>query len=109
VREIGLFTFAGCSSLTSVTSLNPTPPSIDSDTFKSYTPVLKVPTGSKEAYLAADYWMNFTNIEEIDVTGVQGIHVDKHQNTMVYDLNGRILPAPTKGVSIINGRKVLVK
>ena len=104
-----MFTFAGCSSLTSVTSLNPTPPSIDSDTFKSYTAVLRVPTGSKEAYQTADYWKNFTNIEEIDATGVQGIHVDKHQNTMVYDLSGRKLGAPTKGISIINGRMVLVK
>ena len=114
VRNIGMFTFAGCSSLTSVTSLSPTPPAIDSDTFKSYTPVLRVPTESKEAYQTADYWKNFTNIEEIDVTGVQGIRVDKQQNAMVYDLQGHQLTQPKKGLNIIKmsdgtTKKVVIK
>ena len=109
VTSIGENAFKECSGLTSIISQNPTPPAITSTTFDSYTAVLKVPTGSKAAYQAADYWKNFENVEEIDVDGVQGIQVDKRQNTMVYDLNGRRLDAPTKGVSIINGRKVLVK
>ena len=109
VTSIGDSAFDGCSGLTSVTSLNPTPPSIDSKTFGSYTATLNVPTGSKAAYQEANYWEKFTDIEEIDVTGVQDIHVDNHQNAVVYDLNGRKLVAPTKGVSIIHGRKVMVK
>ena len=109
VRSIGDYAFKGCSGLTSVTSLNPTPPSIDSFTFNSYTAALNVPMGSKTAYQIAAYWKNFTNINEIDVAGVQDIRVDNHQNAIVYDLNGRKLVAPTKGVCIINGRKVLVK
>ena len=101
-----------CPYLTSITSLNPTPPAIALYTFSSnttYMTDLYVPTGSKAAYQAADYWKEFTIIEEIDVTGVQSIHADRHQNAIVYDLNGRRHDAPTKGVSIINGRKVLVK
>ena len=110
VTSIGNYAFSDCYSLTSVTSLNPTPPTIDSNTFNLYTAVLNVPIGSKAAYQAADYWRKFfSNIEEIDVAGVQGIQVDKDQNAMVYDLNGRRLNAPTKGVGIINGRKVLMK
>ena len=109
VTSIGDLAFSYCSNLTSVTSLNPTPPTIYSETFSRYTAVLNVPIGSKAAYQAAYYWRDFTNIEEIDVAGVQGIQVDKDQNAMVYDLNGRRLNAPTKGVGIINGRKVLMK
>ena len=109
VTSIGNSAFRGCSGLTSVTSLNPTPPTIYSETFSRYTAVLNVPIGSKAAYQAANYWRKFTNIKEIDVAGVQGIQVDKDQNAMVYDLNGRRLNAPTKGVGIINGRKVLMK
>ena len=109
VTSIGKYAFSGCSGLTSITSLNPTPPTIDSNTFSRYTAVLNVPIGSKAAYQADNYWRKFSNIEEIDVAGVQGIQVDKDQNAMVYDLNGRRLNAPTKGVGIINGRKVLMK
>ncbi|SFW26109.1 Leucine rich repeat-containing protein, partial [Prevotellaceae bacterium HUN156] len=112
VTGIGDHAFLGCSCLTSITSLNPIPPTIDTSTFYYYlyyTAVLNVPIGSKAAYQADYYWWYFTNIEEIDVAGVQGIQVDKDQNAMVYDLNGRRLNAPTKGVGIINGRKVLMK
>ena len=109
VTSIGEYAFSDCSGLTSITSLNPTPPTIDSTTFTYYTAVLNVPIGSKAVYQAANYWRKFKNIEEIDVAGVQGIQVDKDQNAMVYDLNGRRLNAPTKGVGIINGRKVLMK
>lgn len=112
VTSIGEYAFKDCSDLTSVTSLNPTPPRIYSNTFYYYvyyTAVLNVPIGSKAAYQANYYWRNFTNIKGIDVAGVQGIQVDKDQNAMVYDLNGRRLNAPTKGVGIINGRKVLMK
>ena len=109
VTSIGNRAFYDCSGLTSVTSLNPTPPRIYSNTFNLYTAVLNVPIGRKAAYKAANYWRDFTNIKEIDVAGVQGIQVDKDQNARVYDLNGRRLNAPTKGVRIINGRKVLMK
>ncbi|SNU05699.1 Leucine rich repeat-containing protein, partial [Prevotellaceae bacterium MN60] len=109
VTSIGNRAFYDCSGLTSVTSLNPTPPRIYSNTFNLYTAVLNVPIGRKAAYKAANYWRDFTNIKEIDVAGVQGIQVDKDQNARVYDLNGRRLNAPTKGVGIINGRKVLMK
>ena len=58
--------FRRCNGLTAVTSLNPTPPFIYSNTFSSYSATLRVPTGCKDAYAAAINWSNFRNIEEIE-------------------------------------------
>ena len=92
-----------------ITSLNPTPPTITSNTFSNYTATLNVPEGSKTAYQNAEYWKNFTNIVEIDPSGVQTITLDKGINAPVYDLNGRKLKEPSKGINIIGRKKVVMK
>lgn len=109
LTSIGIRSFNNCPSLSTIISLNPTPPTIIYAPFDSYTATLKIPTGSKSVYAEADGWKNFTNIEEIDPTGVQGIHMDKRQDAKVYDLNGRRLSVPAKGINIIDGKKMLVK
>ena len=109
VTTIGDYVFFRCTGLTAITSLNTTPPAITEKTFSSYDATLMVPTGSKSSYESADYWKNFTNIEEIDVTGVEGIRMEKRQDGKVYDLNGRRLSAPTKGINVMDGKKVLMK
>lgn len=76
-------------------------------TFDSYTATLKVPIGSKELYQNAEGWKNFTNIEEFDPTGIQNITTEKKTNAQIYDLNGRMLKEPQKGINIIDGKKVL--
>ena len=67
-----------------------------------------VPTGSMNAYQNAEYWNYFTNIEEIDPSGIQSISLHR-DNAPIYDLNGRKLKEPGKGIKIINGKKVLLK
>lgn len=110
VTIIGDEAFHGCSSLTSLTSLNPTPPRIYEITFfTEYSATLQVPIGSKTAYQNAEYWRNFTNIVEIDPSGVQTIMVDKDINAPIYDLNGRKLKEPSKGINIIGRKKVVIK
>ena len=103
--------FVNCDSILSITSLNPIPPSaswsLPNIDFSQAT--LSVPSGSKEAYQNASFWKNFTNIVEIDPSGVQTITLDKGINAPVYDLNGRKLKEPSKGINIIGGRKVLLK
>lgn len=42
-----------------------------------------------------------------DPSGIQGITLDKNVNTSIYDLNGRKLKKPGKGINIIDGKKVL--
>ena len=109
VTNIGELNFADCKNLSMITSLNPTPPTITSNTFSNYTATLNVPEGSKTAYQNADYWKNFTNIVEIDPSGVQTITLDKGINAPIYDLNGRKLKEPSKGINIIGRKKVVVK
>lgn len=109
VTSIGSGAFRGCSSLSEVVSLNPTPPTISSNTFTEYTATLQVPISSKEAYQNAEYWKNFTNIVEIDPSGIQTITLDKDINAPVYDLNGRKLKEPIRGINIIKGKKLMVK
>jgi hypothetical protein len=59
VTDIGEFAFYRCSGITSITSLNTTPPTIRSYTLPSHTTyTIYVPSGSVEAYKAAQYWSN---------------------------------------------------
>ena len=67
VTSIGSYAFSGCTALTTVNCLPKTPPTIYSSTFTSdhySTATLTVPRGCLSAYMAADYWKNFTTINE---------------------------------------------
>ena len=45
-----------------------------------------------------------------DVTGIEQLRtIDSDGTERVYDLNGRQLNAPVKGINIINGKKVMNK
>lgn len=72
-----------------------------------------MPVGSKDAYAATNGWSEFTNIVEMEFTGIDEV-VDevKGENSKVkdvYDLSGRKVTNPTKGIYIVNGKKVLLK
>ncbi|MDO4171734.1 MAG: hypothetical protein Q4D28_03385 [Prevotellaceae bacterium] len=48
------------------------------------------------------------NIQGIEATGMTNINADRQsQQPIYYDLNGRKLNAPVKGVNIVNGKKVM--
>ena len=67
VTSIGTNTFAECTALAKVISKPTAPPTITSSTFASahYGSVtLEVPHSSKSAYQSANYWKNFTTINE---------------------------------------------
>jgi len=69
---------------------------------------LYVPKGKMEAYKATKGWKDFANIVEGTPTGVTNITLDKETtNAPVYDLNGRRLTEPQKGINIIGGKKIL--
>ena len=74
VTSIGGSAFAGCTSLTSVTVENPTPVTIEQKTFSNRAnATLYVPTGSKSAYQAADYWKEFKEIIEKNMSHDAGL------------------------------------
>lgn len=69
VTSISYSAFYGCNSLTSVTCLNETPPSLSASySFSNRAnATLYVPAGSKSAYQLADYWNEFNEIVELPV------------------------------------------
>lgn len=105
--------------LMSVYSLNDYPTEIDEMAFgdKTYKQgVLYVPTGSKINYSGTKGWNKFANIVEFDPSnfdpstlGIHDVTMDADKDAPVYNLFGRKLAQPKKGINIINGRKVIVK
>ena len=69
---------------------------------------LYVPQGRKFAYEKTTPWNKFY-ILEIDVTDINDVIKDASAPKVYYDLNGRIVMTPTKGIYILNGKKVWVK
>lgn len=52
------------------------------------------------------YWKNFKKIVEIDPSGIQSSTMDRDNNSSIYDLNGRKLKEPSKGINIIGRKKM---
>ena len=115
VTNIGETTFQRCFNLKAVTCLNPTPPQIGQYTFHSYNATLYVPNGSKEAYQNAEGWKNFITILDTDeADAIRENRQDTKTNTSIFDMNGRKLSAPQKGLNIIRmsdgtTKKVIVR
>lgn len=111
VKSIGDFAFSACSSLTEFYSFCKIPPTVGNTSFPFYTDriTLYVPEGSLSDYQNAAEWKKFKNIRTFDTTGITDVEADTHGKNVYYDLSGRRLSAPKKGLNIINGRKVMVK
>ncbi len=66
VTSIGLYAFDFCSGLTSITNMAIVPQTITSNTFSTYSGVtLHVLEGCKDAYAVANYWKDFTIVDDI--------------------------------------------
>lgn len=117
VAEIGQNPFSGCAALTTINMLGKTPPGSVGFTDETYANViLYVPKGSLGAYQSAESWNKFSNIIEKDFSGVDiiKIAVDHLKEIARYDINGRFLTSPVKGVNIVKMsdgtmKKVIVK
>lgn len=112
ITNIGEWAFAFCSSLQSVKMLSPTPPTA-SENILEYCPetlVIYVPIGTKENYDVAP-WNYYRVVEmymEDEPAGIGSLETET-RDLDIYDLNGRKVLQPTKGVYIINGKKVMIK
>ena len=69
---------------------------------------LYVPTGRKFAYEKTAPWSNFY-IVEMDFTGIEELKSENGKVKTIYDINGRAVENPAKGIYIINGKKVIIK
>ena len=128
VSEIGGSAFAGCINLTSITSKAFVPPLLYDGTLPAMRRaatvfyginkdlcVLYVPVGSVSLYAAQAGWNEFKNILEIGSSAIDVLSID-NKSSEIYDMTGRrvrehatTMEGLSKGVYILNGRKVVKK
>jgi hypothetical protein len=116
VTSIGNYAFDGVD-IPTVVSLIENPFAITGKTSYSRTfsqntflkATLYVPKGTIGKYKATAGWKDFKNIVEGLPAGINGIDLDNNKANPMYDLNGRRLDKPQKGINIIDGKKVMVK
>lgn len=126
ITAIGGSAFEGCSNLTSITVKSTTPPVVyngplsvmkrASTAFAGVDKekcILYVPVGCVPAYTVAQGWNEFQHILEIGTSSIR-ILTGNNEFGNIYDINGRLVRENTntfeglsKGVYIINGRKVV--
>lgn len=108
IKKIGNKAFTGCYNLKTIINLSIAPQKINIITFSLYG-TLHVLPGCKAKYEAADYWKNFTIVED----ATTGINVVEDSSTIsadkIFSISGQQLDKTKKGVNIINGKKILVK
>ncbi len=71
---------------------------------------LHVPKGAKEKYQQTAGWKEFGTILDDNTTGIETVS-NSQQPTAdgYYDLHGRRVEKPAKGIYIVNGKKVVIK
>ena len=106
VNKIGMYAFGDCNNIKTVNCYAQEPPSIYDNTFymsENDNITLHVQEGCKEAYEKADYWNRFFKIyEDLTYTAVEDITCDNIDTPIeYYDLNGRRVVEPRKGIYIV--------
>lgn len=86
------------------------PPTTDHSFGNYKNATLYVPKKALEVYKKAIEWRKFLNIQDLDSAGISGIKADGNGGADVYyDMGGRRLHAPKKGLNIVNGKKTIVR
>ena len=98
----GKWLFNACRSLSEIHAKMTTPmplpqDAFDLDTFNGAT--LYVPEASMNLYKETMYWDLFVNMkpEAVDL-GVEGVITEESENGAMYDIQGRRIYAPVKGI-----------
>ena len=111
VKTIGKEAFSDCTAMTRLISRAATPPTCGSqalDDINKWNCTLSVPTGAITSYQQAAQWKDFFFIND-DVTGISKLTNTVAFPNHIYDMNGRKLKEPSKGINIIGRKKVVVK
>ncbi|MGM9844478.1 MAG: leucine-rich repeat domain-containing protein [Muribaculaceae bacterium] len=117
VSNIKMGNFASCSKLKEITLAAAVPPAYDGTDLSAFaeTTTLYVPEGSIEAYKADSNWGKLLNIKKLtEYSAAEMISEENAVEIARYDISGRILSAPQKGVNFVRMsdgkvKKVLVK
>lgn len=113
LNEIPAGTFSHTeNSLKSITLHSETPPMYISG-FSNYDYVnckLFVPRSAMDLYKSSEPWDKFWNVNDLETTGIDSITTKKGlSKNRIYTINGTKAITPSKGIYIINGKKVLCK
>ena len=105
-QGIGASVFEGCATLDTVTALIEQPYAFGKDAFKGISPtcVLMVPYGKRAAYIAAGWTEEVFKggVKEIIPAGISQVKVSADAKEVgCYDLQGRRIQTPKKGLNII--------
>lgn len=116
LASVDNYAFTGCNDVKSIYVYSSTPPAIignyyDFPRLASVATVYALPD-ILDAYKADAVWSKF-NIVEMDeehkslVSGISNVRVEEAGNDAAYDLQGRRVKKTSRGIYIVNGRKVL--
>lgn len=115
VNTISSYCFKDCNSLTSITCLAKTPPTLTTVTTfsnETYAGTLYVPAGTKSVYASANIWSRFANIVELQNTGINNISQEVNNSHGIYTLQGVKVSGKdnmNKGIYIVDGEKIIVR
>lgn len=82
VKYIGSYAFNNCTGLTEITSLNPTPPTIQPETFYGVDKSIPLYVPNVEAYQNAENWNEFFNIQPLQIPSQYELTVSSSDETM---------------------------
>ena len=81
---------------------------VNNETVDAFTSaMLSVPSGTKSNYLSAEGWKEFSTINDNAPSGIHSIEADE-KDVRIFDILGRRLNQPRKGINIIGGKKVVI-
>lgn len=124
LKNIGMNAFAKCKELADLYIYAEEVPTILLDDFDEYhSPfegsmpeyiTLHVPAGSVDAYKSVEPWRGFKDVvalteDDPKATAITAVMRSDKKDGQYYDLSGRKVIQPQKGVFIQNGKKVIVK
>ncbi|MGM9799233.1 MAG: leucine-rich repeat domain-containing protein [Muribaculaceae bacterium] len=117
ISNIRIGNFVSCSKLKEITLAAAVPPAYSGADLSAFaeTTTLYVPEGSIEAYKADSNWGKLLNIKKLtEYSAAEMISEENAVEIARYDISGRILSAPQKGVNFVRMsdgkvKKVLVK
>ncbi|MCR5679128.1 MAG: leucine-rich repeat domain-containing protein [Prevotella sp.] len=110
LKEVKAKAFNLTTKVTAITFLGTTPPTLGTTAFTSKEMTSEdvtvlVPSGSEEAYRAA----GFENAKGTDLTAIRQVVTSPSAASRLFDLQGREVAVPQRGLYIREGKKILVK